>query len=287
MELILLSLPFNTIHTEIASMRTIHTSQTTSRTWHLLIQESTPLRQKLYLPTGLDRSESQTWLQRTAFSPAEPTPWIPHLILNQRSWSSAWPFETNYTASLQEGLGPSRPKFWTFALELSRAQYARLPAPGAWRGLLATSPPFTDFWYTRAFYELGSGRAPFVTHIDYNAKRSKSEQKYSVHCPDGVTLGDLVDAYSHLFEKHPAAKFVMVESVRATAGSSIEPPTTKPRPLGSNAGLVMDERLLWTDPKMYGVEEAEDRPTTKTYLPGSSAERAHGWQRASIDMPVK
>ena len=199
--------------------------------------------------------------------------------LNQRSWGSAWPFETIYT-SLYEGTGPSRPKFWTFSLELSRAQYSRLPPAGAWRDLLATSPPFTDFWYTRAFYELGSGRAPFVTHIDYNAKMPKSKQKYRVHCADGVTLGDIVDAFGHLFEKHSAAKFVMVESVRCAAKEvKDEQPMTKLHLPGSSAEMAMEERLLWADPKVYGVEDADDRPTTKMYLPGSSAERAHGWQR--------
>lgn len=107
-----------------------------------------------------------------------------------------------------------------------------------------TSPPFTDFFFTRSFYELGSGRAPFVTHLDYNAKKPKSEQKYRGHCPNGVTLGDLVDAFYELFEKHSSAKFVMVESVRC----------------------------------VDHIKLADDRPTTKMYMPGLSAERSLAWQ---------
>ncbi|KAF2478738.1 hypothetical protein BDY17DRAFT_328259 [Neohortaea acidophila] len=245
LELILLSLPDDTIHTETRSMRTIHTAQTTSRTWHELLFHSTPLRHKLYLPTPLAIPESHAWLEQSAFPPAQPCPWIPQLLLNQRSWGSAWPFESTYSRSLYEGPKPSKPKHWTFSLELSKAQFGRLPKSGEWRSHLATNPPFTDFWYTRSFYELGSGRAPFVTHLDYNAKVPKSEQKYVVHRPGGVTLGDLVDAYTHLFETHPAAKFILIESLRI---------------------LPIDE-----------VKLEEDRPTTKMYMPGSSAERSLDW----------
>lgn len=249
MELILLSLPSDTTHSEIKTMRTIHISQTASRTWHELIYISTPLRQRLYLPTPADASESRSWMEKSPFPPAQPNPWIPHLLLNQRSWGSAWPFETIYTASLYEGLGPSKPKFWTFSLEISRTQFSRLPQSGEWRRQLVTSPPFTDFWYTRSFYELGSGRAPFVTHLDYNAKKPKQEQKYRVHRPGGVTLGDLVDAYTELFEKHSPAKFVMVESLRCI--ESLE--STR-------------------------INLADDRPTSKMYMPGLSAERSQAWQ---------
>ena len=122
-----------------------------------------------------------------------------------------------------------------------------------------------------------------MTHIDFNARVPKNEQKYRVHCPDGVTLGHIVDAFSHLFEKHSAAKFVMVESVRVASkeakNEQLEQPTMKTHLPGSSAEFAMEERLLWADPKMYGVEDTDDRPTTKMYLPGSSAERAHGWQR--------
>lgn len=243
LELVLLSLPCETTHTEIVSMRTIHTSRTTTRTWHSLLEHSPLLRHRLYLSTALDKDESKAWLEKSAFPPAGPNPWIPHLLLNQRSWGSAWPFETIYTATLYEGLNPSRPKLWTFSLELSRMQYSRLPSAGAWRELLATSPPFTDFWYTRCFYELGSGRAPFVTHIDYNSKVPKSQQKHRKQCPDGVTLGDLVDAMTHLFEQHSTAKFVMIESVRCDSNSAL----------------------------------TDERPTTKSYMPGLSSERVHAW----------
>lgn len=245
LELILLSLPCDTIYSQIGSSRTILTGRTTSRVWYLLLEGSTPLRRLLYLPSCLDDIGSSIWTQRTPFPPAEPNPWIPQLLLNQRSWGSAWPFETNASAVF-EGISPSQPRFWTFALEMSRAQYCRLPSIGPWRELLATSPPFTDFWYTRAFYELGSGRAPFVTHHDYNGKLPKTEQRYRGHRPKGVTLGDLVDAMAELFEKHPTAKFVMVESLR--------------RPAAPETAMTVDER-----------------PRTKLYYPGLSAERVHDW----------
>lgn len=249
LELILLSLPRDTIHTEIASMRTILTSRTTSRTWNSLLNDSTPLRHLLYLPSPLDTMEAKAWREQSRFPPARPNPWTPHLLLNQRSWGSAYPFDTTHSAIFSDG--PPPVMFWTFTLELSRAQYTRLPPPGTWRELLATSPPFHAMWYTRSFYELGSGRAPFVTHIDYKAKLPKSEQKYSLHCPLGVTLGHIVDAMAELFEKHPAAKFVMVESVRPNA-------------------------LRETD---AGELPNDATPTTRSYMPGSSAERSHGWQR--------
>ncbi|KAK3706495.1 hypothetical protein LTR37_012705 [Vermiconidia calcicola] len=247
MDLILLSLPCDTIHSEITSMRTIHTSQTVSPMWHTLLRESTALRQKLYMSTCLDCTESAIWRETATFPPAQPNPYIPHLLLHQRSWGSAWPFELRDIVALYNDIEPSKPRLWTFSLELSRAQYLRIASPGAWRDLLATSPPFTDFWYTRAFYELGSGRAPFVTHIDYDGNVPKTEQKYCVHRPEGVTLGDIVDAMRELFEKHPTAKFVMVESLRV--------------------------------PSQGEATVAEEGPTTKTYYPGSSAEKTHGWQR--------
>jgi hypothetical protein len=243
LELILLSLPQETIYTTITTLRTIHLAQTTTLTWHLLIKNSTPLRQALYLPFPSSIANSDPWATPSPFPPAEPNPWIPHLLLNQRSWGSAWPFES-FAASSIRGMAPTRPRLWTFSLELSRAQYERLPRPGSWRDLLVTSPPFKDFWYTRAFYELGSGRAPFVTHADYDPKLPKTRQRYRVHCPNGVTLGHLVDAFGELFTKHSWAKFVMVESLRCGDGEG---------------------------------EGEEEGPRTKLYYPGMSAEKIHEW----------
>ena len=88
-----------------------------------------------------------------------------------------------------------------------------------------------------------------MTHGDYNPKVPKSEQRYRVRCAEGVTLGHLVDAMIELFEKHPAAKFVMVESVRSPSVDSSD----------------------------GNLQPVDDRPTTKPYMPGSSAEK--GWQR--------
>ena len=132
-------------------------------------------------------------------------------------------------------------------------QYGRLPPPGTWRNMLACDPPFTDLWYTRCFYELGSGRAPFVTHVDYNAKLPKSEQKYRKHCANGVTLGDICDAVSELFDKHTNAKFVLVENVRC-----------------SGATTLNQDR--------HDVSELLERPKEKLHLPGSSAHVEYSWQ---------
>lgn len=242
LELILLSLPFDRHYEEMSSMRTILLARTTTRTWHNLLNRSTPLRQRLYLPTPLDAPESKTWQEQHAFPPARPNPWIPDLLLQQRSWGSAYPFDV---ASRQIGLEPSDPKLWTFSFEIQRTQYSRLPEKGSWREMLAASPPFGDFWYTRCFYELGSGRAPFVTHGDYDPKVPKARQRYRKRCPEGVTLGDVVDAVRELMEMRSDARFVMVESLRT----------------------------------LHEVELREDRPSTKSYIPGSSAEKAFGWQR--------
>lgn len=239
LELILLSLPGNTTYEEISSSRTILLACTTTRTWYSLIQTSPPIRRRLYLPTCDNSSISDPWYEQSAFPPAQPNPWMPLLLLNQRSWGSSYPFDNSYSAF---NLVPSQPKLWTFSFEMSRAQYSRLPPPGAWRNMLAALPPFTDIWYTRCFYELGSGRAPFVTHWDYDAKKPKSQQQYRVHSDQGITLGMIADAMSEMFEKHSNARFVLVESLR----------------IGSKA--------------------ADDRPITKSHLPGSSAEeREYEW----------
>ena len=248
LELIVLSLPFNNTHQEIGSIRTILQAQSTCRTWQTLIKESTAIRQRVYQSTPVDISDSKSWHEKHAFPPGQPNPWIPHLLLNQRSWGSAYPFDDAYAIfSLQ----PSQPRFWTFSFEVSRVQYLRFPPAGPWRDMLATSPPFTDLWATRSFYELGSGRAPFVTHIDYNSKLPKHQQKYRVHHPDGITLGAMCNAVSEIFDEYPSARFVMIESVRVQTS---------------------DERE---------IDLSDDRPTTKSYIPGSSAEKAHGWHRTN------
>lgn len=244
LELILLSLPHDTTYEEVNSTRNIYLNRTVCRTWHDLVTHSTPVRQRLYLPTPLDSSDSRAYLEKSAFPPARPNPWTPHLLLSMRSWGTAYPFDNAYSAY---NLDPSEPKFWTFSFELSKARYDRLPPAGKWRDMLATSPPFTDFWYTRCFYELGSGRAPFVTHVDYDGKLPKTQQKYRKHCSTGITLGMMVDAISELFVKHPNARFVMLESLRVGG----------------------DEHVALKD----------DRPTTKAYLPGSSAQREWGWDQ--------
>jgi len=80
--------------------------------------------------------------------------------------------------------------------------------------MLVTSPAFTMFWCTRSFYELGSGRAPFVTYLDYDPGVAKGQQKYCWRGEKGVTIGMVVDAIAELMEKYSDARFVLVESVR-------------------------------------------------------------------------
>lgn len=250
LELILLALPRETTYEEIATTRFTLLSRTVCRTWHNLIASSTPLRQALYVSNPISTEAARTaWTEETAFPPAQPNPWIPFLLLNQRSWGSAYPLQTSgVDLSRCEG---SRPRLWTFMLEISRSQVARFPLSGPWREMLVAEPPIREFWYTRSFYELGSGRAPFVTHLDYDPKLPKANQKYRKHRTEGVTLGMIVDAVGELFDMDREARFVMVESLA-----------------GAKAGK--GEAM---------VDLSKHRPTTRSYVPGSSAEKAHGWVR--------
>ncbi|KAF2722142.1 hypothetical protein K431DRAFT_222930 [Polychaeton citri CBS 116435] len=213
LELILLALPLDKFYEEIESMRLILTSQAVCRTWRNLVIRSTPIRQMLYLPTPCDAKEARIWWDKTSIPPARPNPWIPHVVLNRRSWGSAYPFDNTYSAY---NLDPSRPKLWTFALEISRADYERFPTSGdhSWWNMLLAKSPFVCMWYTRALYELGSGRAPFVTYLDYIPNIRKHEQKYVKRRKDGITLGDLVEAVSELFVIDGGIGWVRVESVR-------------------------------------------------------------------------
>lgn len=154
LELILLSLPWHGTHQEISSSRTIQLGQGTCRAWRALVQQSTPIRQKLYRATPADRRDMKAWSLALVEPPARPNPWIPNLLLHQRSWGQADPFDQ---ADDVYRVRDDAPRLWAFALEISQAQFLRVPEAGPWREMLATSPPFTDFWYTRCFYELGSG----------------------------------------------------------------------------------------------------------------------------------
>lgn len=252
LELVLLSLPRTKAHEEIATTRFILLSRATSRTWHNLIHTSTPLRQILYLSNPISTSSATRILnEKSPFPPAQPNPWIPFLLLNQRSWGSAYPFETSIFTlpSYSSTSTPSQHRLWTFTLEFSRAQHARFPPPGSWRSMLVSEPPFQGFWYTRSFYELGSGRAPFVTHLDYDPALPKAQQRWRKGRQEGVTLGMVVDAVGEMFGRDGEARFVMIESL-AGFGDEGE-----------------------------GVDLSLDRPTTRSYMPGSSAEKAHGWVR--------
>lgn len=246
LELILLALPNDTTHQEIGSMRTIHTCQTASRTWRSLVAESAPLRERLYLPTPTAaRRSAAAWTPKSVFPPARPNPWIPHLLLSQRSWGSAYPFSDPSPLYVSTDDGPSQPRHWTFSLEMSRTQWACLPPAGPWRDMLAADPPFAAFWYTRCFYELGSGRAPFVTHLDYQPGKPKGEQRYCREDSGGITLGMIADAVAGLFERSPRAKFVMVESVRLAEGEGgcVELPREKWFVPGSSGHVESDFQI--------------------------------------------
>ena len=84
-----------------------------------------------------------------------------------------------------------------------------------------------------------------MTHLDYDASLPKAGQRYRQRRDGGVTLGDLVDAVGELFERDSeGTRFVMVESVRSLSQE----------------------------------EEEEERPRTKGYMPGLSAEESLSWQ---------
>lgn len=74
--------------------------------------------------------------------------------------------------------------------------------------MIAASPPFLEVWFTRCFYELGSGRAPFVTHVDYDPGVAKAGQRYRRFCGGGVRLGDVVGVVGELMGRDGDAKFV-------------------------------------------------------------------------------
>lgn len=215
LELILLSLPSSNVHQEISSLRTILLARTTCPTWHTLVETSTPLRQFLYLSSAADKHSSpRAWHQKHAYAPSRPNSWIPILVLERRSWGFACPFQP-----VLDMLDAGKSRYWTFSLEISARQYQsllRLDTTQSWASLLAAEPPFAEFWYTRCFYELGSGRAPIVTYVDYESGKPPWQQKYFKHRAAGITLGDLVEASKELFEIEgpEQTKYVMVESVR-------------------------------------------------------------------------
>lgn len=218
LELILLALPWDRSYEEIHSSRLIYLSQTTSSTWHQLLRTSPLIRKHLYLPGPASEVDAVQWLRKTAVPPAQPNPWIPYLLLQRRSWGTSYPFDNSYSAY---NLNPSEPKRWTFALEISRAHLERFPTAGSWRTMLAASPPFSYMYFTRAFYELGSGRAPFVTYVDYQPGVPKWKQKHVKHNARGITLGDIADAVLQLFaaEDSDHIRWVRLESVwRPPAG---------------------------------------------------------------------
>jgi hypothetical protein len=220
LELILLAFPATSASEELLAIRTILLGRTTTRAWHALLTHSTHLRQRLYQPTPAGLLAAQkTWSVPGCCPPARPNPWIPYLLLHQRGWGAAYPFADVYD---RWGVAAAAPRHWTFSVEVSAAQYRRKReeveegSPSSWRAMLASQPPFQRFWYTRCEYELGSGRTPFVTHVDYEPGTPKSRQRYCVNCVGGVTLGDIFDAVEELFDLDPEAQFVMVESLCPT-----------------------------------------------------------------------
>lgn len=213
LELILLSLPWDRMYEEIHSTRFVLLSQTTSRTWQRLLRTSVTVRRMLYLPCISDRLGYHAWIEKSPFPPSQPNPWIPFLLMQRRSWGTAYPFDNTYSAY---NLDPSQPKLWTFAIEISRRHLEAFPSAGTWRQMLASSPPFTKMYCTRAFYELGSGRAPFVTFLDYDPRLPKQKQKYVKWNATGITLGDIADMVEQLFATTSSnyIKWVRLESIR-------------------------------------------------------------------------
>jgi hypothetical protein len=226
LELILLSLPNTSTSQELLAFRTILLGRTTTRAWHALLTHSTHIRQRLYQPTpaGLLAAEN-IWSVPATCPPARPNPWIPYLMLHQRGWGAEYPFAKVYD---DFNVVTTTPRRWTFHVEVSAAQYWRKvdeveeESSTSWRAMLASQPPFQQFWYTRCVYELGSGQAPFATHMDYEPGKPKSRQKYFRHRTRGVTLGDIFDAVGELFGQDPEAQFVMIESLCPTEDRDAE-----------------------------------------------------------------
>lgn len=211
LELILLSISCSNVSQEIGCIRALLLSQATCRTWQALLRDSAPIRRRLYCTNTLDQSHTRSWAIRQRSPPARPNPWIPYLLLGQRGWGRVDPFESAHD---RYRFAPTEARLWTMTIEFTAQQYKRLPVMGSWREMLACSPPFTAMRYTRCVWDdLGSGGAPYVIHVDYDLKLPKDKQKYCVYRPTGITLGDIVDALSHLFEQHPDTESVMIESL--------------------------------------------------------------------------
>ena len=81
----------------------------------------------------------------------------------------------------------------------------------------------------------------------------------------------------HLFEMHSAAKFVMVESIRCDVESIVinDQPTTKSYLPGSSAEFAMEDQARWAAAEKDSTEDDEG-PRTKSWVPGMSAEPVHG-----------
>ncbi|KAM0711207.1 hypothetical protein Q7P35_001946 [Cladosporium inversicolor] len=255
LELILLSLPTTTTQQELSSIRTILAGQTVCNTWRCLARDSTRIRASCYLPTDVP---SPSITNNTAWDKPSTTPtsirhnpYISSLLLRGRRWGGAWPFSANSQISMYGPIGTSQ--LWSYFFEISRSEFLRFPAaPGPWREMLATDPPFREVWCTitsqmtgidSLLYDKASPRAgareAYAGDDDDDGEEeeeeeeeeiwtprmeadfrflgyqhSKGKQKRRCRCEGGFTLGAMVDVVREMFEGDGKAEWVVLESVR-------------------------------------------------------------------------
>lgn len=247
LELILLSLPTTTTQQELSSIQTILVGQTVCNTWRCLVRDSTRIRAFCYLPTNLPSSsitDNTAWDEpSTTPTSIRHNPYISSLLLRGRRWGGAWPFSANSQISMYGPTGT--PQLWSFFFEISRSEFLRFPAaPGPWREMLATEPPFRDVWCTvtsqmtgidSLLYDKASARAGareadasdedeeeeeiWTPRMEADFRflgyqHSKGKQKRRRCCEGGFTLGEMVDVVREMFGRDGKAEWVVLESVR-------------------------------------------------------------------------
>jgi hypothetical protein len=238
LELILLSLPTTTCQLELSSIRTIIGGQTVCNTWHSLVKDSARIRSFCYLPTHvLSSPESDLAMGEKSTTPEmiRHNPYISSLLLRGRRWGGIWPFSGNFDTSMY---GPTTPQRWSYFFEVSKSEFMRFPAAGAWRDMLITDPPFREIWCTHTSQMTGidsllynSSRCTQESAGDDNEEETwtagleavfrfagyryqKRRQKTRRYCEGGFTLGAMVDVVEDMFGRDARAEWVVLESVR-------------------------------------------------------------------------
>jgi len=195
-EAILLYLSYHSNHLHIQSMQTILTSRTVSRTWHDIIDTSTPLRQRLYLPTKFS--------PRASFSQYPSNPWITFLTHGVPGWQIHDSYTDDEVPHLipmvLSGYGDSRR---SFELTIRREQYNRYPSTGSWREMLVMSPPFHHF-RTRTWVAPFTEREQVVNGVRWGVRP--------------VRMGEMYDFVGKYFSKYPLAIRVTVEGLPPRTG---------------------------------------------------------------------